>query len=162
MRVILWKIVKDVRFLVTGLQYHVRVILWKIVKDMRFFVTDMWISLQHWFLGEKERKREKWGHFYFRGRKSVTLLEDSQVLSACPYCRSNTIMKTLEWWRVMACNPFEKWVSSKLCITLPLLHHREHTLCALLNLRRLMSYIYIYGAPILDVSRSHTTTQHSR
>ena len=29
-----------------------------------------------------------------------------------------------------------------------------------LNLRRLMSYIY--GAPILDVSRSHTTTQHSR
>ena len=30
-----------------------------------------------------------------------------------------------------------------------------------LTLRRLMSYIYIYGAPILDVSRSHTTTQHS-
>ena len=31
---------------------------------------------------------------------------------------------------------------------------------ATLTLRRLMSYIY--GAPILDVSRSHTTTQHSR
>ena len=31
-----------------------------------------------------------------------------------------------------------------------------------LTLRRLMSYIYIYGAPILDVSRSHTTTQHIR
>ena len=31
-----------------------------------------------------------------------------------------------------------------------------------LILRLLMSYIYIYGAPILDVSRSHTTTQHSR
>ena len=30
----------------------------------------------------------------------------------------------------------------------------------LLTLRRLMSYIY--GAPILDVSISHTTTQHSR
>jgi len=29
-----------------------------------------------------------------------------------------------------------------------------------LTLRRLMSYIY--GTPILDVSRSHTTTQHSR
>jgi hypothetical protein len=28
------------------------------------------------------------------------------------------------------------------------------------NLRLLMSYTY--GAPILDVSRSHTTTQHSR
>ena len=32
----------------------------------------------------------------------------------------------------------------------------------LVTLRCLMSYIYIYGAPILDVSRSHTTTQHSR
>ena len=37
-----------------------------------------------------------------------------------------------------------------------------------LTLRLLMSYIYIYiyiyiyVAPILDVSRSHTTTQHSR
>ena len=31
-----------------------------------------------------------------------------------------------------------------------------------LTFRRLMSYIYIYGAPILDVSRSHTTTHHSR
>ena len=30
----------------------------------------------------------------------------------------------------------------------------------LLTFRRLISYIY--GAPILDVSRSHTTTQHSR
>ena len=30
----------------------------------------------------------------------------------------------------------------------------------LLTFRRLMSYIY--GAPILDVSRPHTTTQHSR
>ena len=28
-----------------------------------------------------------------------------------------------------------------------------------LTLRLLMSYIYIYGAPILDVSRSHTTQQ---
>ena len=37
-------------------------------------------------------------------------------------------------------------------------HPQESDL--LLTLRRLMSYIY--GAPILDVSRSHTTTQHSR
>jgi len=34
----------------------------------------------------------------------------------------------------------------------------------ILTLRLLMShiYIYIYGAPILDISRSHTTTHHSR
>jgi hypothetical protein len=35
-------------------------------------------------------------------------------------------------------------------------HIRKNTL----SLRLLMSYIY--GAPILDVFRSHTTTQHSR
>jgi hypothetical protein len=31
-----------------------------------------------------------------------------------------------------------------------------------LTLRLLMAYIYIYEAPILDVSRSQTATQHSR
>ena len=51
------------------------------------------------------------------------------------------------------------------CYLLALLgaHHFLHVSrvrVKLLTLRRLMSYIY--GAPILDVSRSHTTTQHSR
>ena len=36
----------------------------------------------------------------------------------------------------------------------------EYKMSLLLTLRLLMSYIYV--APILDVSRSHTTTQHSR
>ena len=52
-----------------------------------------------------------------------------------------------------------------ICYLLALLgaHHSLHVSrirVKLLTLRRLMSYIY--GAPILDVSRSHTTTQHSR
>jgi len=52
-----------------------------------------------------------------------------------------------------------------ICYLLVLLgaHHFLHVSrirVKLLTLRRLMSYIY--GAPILDVSRSHTTTQHSR
>ena len=76
---------------------------------------------------------------------------------------------------------FNKSINAQLFITDPLLlagnheycrvgvtlHHSEATdlLCptrhsSTLTLRRLMSYIY--GAPILDVSRSHTTTQHSR
>jgi len=38
------------------------------------------------------------------------------------------------------------------------MNYRGLLMC--LTLRVLMSYIY--GAPILDVSRSHTTTQHSR
>ena len=52
-----------------------------------------------------------------------------------------------------------------ICYLLALLgaHHFLHVSrirIKLLTFRRLMSYIY--GAPILDVSRSHTTTQHSR
>jgi len=54
-----------------------------------------------------------------------------------------------------------------ICYLLALLaaHHFLHVSrirVKLLTCRLLMSYIYIYGAPILDVSRSHTTTQHSR
>jgi len=54
-----------------------------------------------------------------------------------------------------------------LCYLLALLgaHHFLHVSrirVKLLIFRILMSYIYIYGAPILDVSRSHTTTQHTR
>ena len=52
-----------------------------------------------------------------------------------------------------------------ICYLLALLgaHHFIHVSrikVKLLTFRRLMSFIY--GAPILDVSRSHTTTQHSR
>ena len=52
-----------------------------------------------------------------------------------------------------------------ICYLLALLgaHHFYHVSrirVKLLTFRLLMSYIY--GAPILDVSRSHTTTQHSR
>ena len=52
-----------------------------------------------------------------------------------------------------------------ICYLLALLgvHHFLHVSrirVKLLTLRLLMSYIY--GAPILDVYRSHTTTQHSR
>jgi len=52
-----------------------------------------------------------------------------------------------------------------ICYLLALLgaHHFFHVSrirVKLLTFRLLM--LYIYGAPILDVSRSHTTTQHSR
>jgi len=52
-----------------------------------------------------------------------------------------------------------------ICYLLALLgaHHFLHVSrirVKLLTFRLLTSYIY--GAPILDVSRSHTTTQHSR
>ena len=52
-----------------------------------------------------------------------------------------------------------------ICYLLALLgaHHFLHVSrirVKVLTFRLLMSYIY--GAPILDVSRSHTTSQHSR
>jgi len=50
---------------------------------------------------------------------------------------------------------YNKHITSHLFFIVP-----THALHYTLTLRRLMSYIY--GAPILDVSRSHTTTQHSR
>ena len=56
---------------------------------------------------------------------------------------------------------------NSICYLLALLgaHHFLHVSrirVKLLTFRLLMSYIYMYGAPILDVSRSHATTQHSR
>jgi len=61
-------------------------------------------------------------------------------------------------------NPLNPKLNS-ICYLLALLgaHHFLHVSrirVKLLTFRLLMSYIY--GAPILDVSRSHTTTQHSR
>jgi len=53
-----------------------------------------------------------------------------------------------------------------ICYLLTLLaHHFLHVSTIRvksLTLRVLMSYMCIYGAPILDVSRSYTTTHHSR
>jgi len=63
-----------------------------------------------------------------------------------------------------AVNPLKPELNP-ICYLLALLgaHHFLHVSrirVKLLAFRLLMSYIY--GAPILDVSRSHTTTQHSR
>jgi len=65
-----------------------------------------------------------------------------------------------ESWRINPLNP----KLNPICYLLALLaHHYLHVSrirVKSLTLRLLMSYIY--GAPILDVSRAHTTTHHSR
>jgi len=73
-------------------------------------------------------------------------------------------------WRQMKNSPFLHFYYylfnplnpelNPICYLLALLgfHHFLHV--SRITLRLLMSYIY--GAPILDVSRSHTTTHHSR
>jgi len=66
--------------------------------------------------------------------------------------------------RINCINPLNPELDS-ICYLVALLgaHHFLHVSrirVKSLTFRLLMSYIY--GAPILDVSRSHTTTQHSR
>jgi transposase len=60
-------------------------------------------------------------------------------------------------------NPLNPELNPICCLLALLAHHFLHVSrirVKSLTLRQLMSYTY--GAPILDVSRSHTTTQHSR
>ena len=60
-------------------------------------------------------------------------------------------------------NPLNPELNPICCLLALLAHHFLHVSrirVKLLTSRLLMSYIH--GAPILDVSRSHTTTQHSR
>ena len=74
------------------------------------------------------------------------------------YC----IVYSLETFQI-AVNPLKPELNP-ICHLLALLdHHFLHVSrirVKSLTIRLLM--LYIYGAPILDVSRSHTTTQHSR
>jgi len=77
------------------------------------------------------------------------------------YDAANMLVKVSRYRLV---NPLKPELNT-ICYLLALLgaHHFLHVSrirVKLLTLRLLMSYIY--GAPILDVSRSHTTTQHSR
>ena len=74
-----------------------------------------------------------------------------------------TVRYELNLW-IICINPLKPELNP-ICYLLALLgaHHFLHVntiRVKFLTFRRLMSYIY--GAPILDVSRSHTTTQHSR
>jgi len=81
-----------------------------------------------------------------------------------PFSYSGFILRNTGRGTVSDFNPLNPELNP-ICYLLALLgaHHFLHvsrTRVKSLTFRRLMSYIY--GAPILDVSRSHTTTQHSR
>ena len=76
----------------------------------------------------------------------------------------NFVDKTLVYPRMHLINPLNPELNP-ICYLLALLEahsflHVSRIRVKSLTFRQLMSYIY--GAPILDVSRSHTTTQHSR
>jgi len=96
-----------------------------------------------------------------------------EILNVKTQYLQNTILYSYRYssCTVLIFSPME-WIFNPLnpelnpiCYLLALLgaHHFLHVSrirVKLLTFRLLMSYIY--GAPILDVSKSHTTTQHSR
>ena len=93
-----------------------------------------------------------------------TLLRRTSGQSLGNLSKSNVVSKNGDHWIIEYFNPLKPELNP-ICYLLALLgtHHFLHVSSIrvkLLTLRRLMSYIY--GAPIFDVSRSHTTTQHSR
>ena len=81
------------------------------------------------------------------------------------HSNKNEACKIIQYWLKLAnINPLNPKLNP-ICYLLALLGahyflHDSRIRVKSLTFRLLMSYIY--GAPILDVSRSHTTTQHSR
>ena len=96
---------------------------------------------------------------------NVKLLASQALLvNLYKHLRYTTVVNTWDAKCTGNFNPLNPELNP-ICYLLALLgaHHFLHVSrirVKLLTFRRLMSCIY--GAPILDVSRSHTTTQHSR
>jgi len=118
----------------------------------------------------KHRGASVWLWYGLGGREIVVrLLAEVRVFSFPEkYRKTRGLTRTLQWvleWCGLAEVNLLNPELNPICYLLALLgaHHFLHVSrikVKLLTLRRLMSYIC--GAPILDVSRSHTTTQHSR
>ena len=102
----------------------------------------------------------------------------SVLFISCPFIPNYIVFQTTQFFKAYKLRPLV-WSGhfrrqnfnplnaelNPVCYLLALLgaHHFLHVSrirVKALTFRLLMSYIY--GAPILDVSRSHTTTQHSR
>jgi len=94
----------------------------------------------------------------------MEFLSSAQSFDSCLLLEKFDTLLAITAWVIHYFNPLKPELNS-ICYLLALLgaHHFLHVSrirVKLLTFRLLMSYIY--GAPILDVSRSHTTTQHSR
>jgi hypothetical protein len=94
----------------------------------------------------------------------ITFMTITVITHNCNFLKKNFVHIEV----IMKVNPSNAELNP-ICYWLALLgaHHFLHVSRIRVkssNLRLLMSYIYIYiyGAPILDVSRSHTTTHHSQ
>ena len=111
--------------------------------------------------------------FLFRGATGCLVNNAFAVLAVIHFLTRIVIFFVLHCWLffvysfclpvVQQFNPLKPELNPVYYLLALLAHHFLHVSrirVKSLTFRRLMSYIY--GAPILDVSRSHTTTQHSR
>jgi hypothetical protein len=116
------------------------------------------ITGKNWDSLEK-RLATKWTMAGFNSLQGLELSRRHVRTDSVAHLASYKIRTQGKWngeWRRPA---YSKEVRMSEQQDLPSLPHTSW--CGIyLTFRRLMSYIY--GAPILDVSRSHTTTQHSR
>ena len=103
-----------------------------------------------------------------RKKLKLPAMDLKQVMSTnrsdCEDRSVRTVHSCLTFWRwSFTFNPLKRELNPVCYLLVLLAHHFLHVSrirVKSLTIRLLMSYIY--GAPILDVSRSHTTTQHSR
>ena len=116
-----------------------------------------------WWHGlmEQHNCNESWTLFEIHAERSQNCHRFCKTLSQ----QKHVVLQSTAPLQLKCFNPLNPELNP-ICYLLALLgaHHFLHfsrIRVKLLTFRLLMSYIYI-GAPILDVSRSHTTTQHSR
>ena len=109
-------------------------------------------------------------YIYLTVSRDYSTIQDSQLrlrngdCLCFLFCR-NSMFSIISVLYCFSVNPLKPELNPICYLLVLLAHHFLHVSrirVKSLTFRRLMSYIYIYGAPILDVSRSHTTTQHSR
>ena len=112
-----------------------------------------WRALFMWWHSVPKQEFWAWNLYTYHYKQNTG--------GACNNDRSSAV-DTMAW-KSACINPLKPELNP-ICYLLALLvHHFLHVnriRVKLLTIRLLMSYIY--GTPILDVSRSHTTTQHSR
>jgi len=139
-----------------------RITLGNILHDM-FCLHIMWIYTS--CTGNPWRHRIQCPIFFCLGKCVLLITRGVQNLYFTPSSRFSllTLKQVLDIFTTVF-NPLNPELNP-ICYLLALLgaHHFLHVSrirVKLLTLRRLI--LYIYGAPIFDVSRSHTTTQHIR
>jgi len=118
--------------------------------------------------------------------QETTHAENAEVQHAAVRWLYNRIKTTnsiiyITWQKVVIYHLFSNWIHSDMSYRTGMMHQSDiawstsveilrnpfscsgnKTSINIKNRRSIYIYIYIYGAPILDVSRSHTTTHHSR